>query len=159
MDKYLYWNVRGACGRGLLRNLRLICQGPKPSVVILTETKTDELSKFKGFGRLGYDSIKMIPSSGRSRGLVLAWDSTCITVTVMEENSQFFHLKCQSDAVPMFFLTAIYGLPYSNYHEILWENIWRLSMGIAEPWSVLGDFNDIFSASERVGAAMVTTVV
>ncbi|KAI9079870.1 hypothetical protein K1719_038116 [Acacia pycnantha] len=93
----------------------------------------------------------MIPSSGRSGGLVVAWDSSRISVTVLEENTQFFHLQCQSAVIPLFFLTAIYVIPHSNNREVLWNQLWRLSQGIKDPWCVMGDFNDISSTEERVG--------
>ncbi|KAK4264275.1 hypothetical protein QN277_025478 [Acacia crassicarpa] len=94
MDHFLYWNAKGAGGSGLFRNVKLLCQGSKPSVIVISETKTDDISKFKAFSRLGYDSFRMIPSTGRSGGLVVAWISSRILVTVMEEDPQFFHLKC-----------------------------------------------------------------
>lgn len=35
MDNIIYWNVRGACGAGTLRNVRNILQESRPAMVIL----------------------------------------------------------------------------------------------------------------------------
>ncbi|KAI9090708.1 hypothetical protein K1719_028561 [Acacia pycnantha] len=114
------------------------------------ETKTEDASKFTALTGLGFDSWRMVPSSGRSSGIV-AWSTSRISVSILEENTQFFHLKCHSASLPLFFISAIYVIPHSNNREILWDNIGRLAKGINGPWSVLGDFNDICSINERIG--------
>ncbi|KAK4286195.1 hypothetical protein QN277_002786 [Acacia crassicarpa] len=151
MDCILYWNTRGACGKGLLRNLKLICSGPRPCVLILAETRTDMDSRFKCLSSMGYDSVRIIPSVGKSGGLAIAWVSSRAAVTVLQEDRQFFHLLCRIDQSSPFLLTAVYAIPHSNFREILWANIQRLSKQISSPWCVLGDFNDILNASERIG--------
>ncbi|KAI9077273.1 hypothetical protein K1719_040717 [Acacia pycnantha] len=127
MDCYMYWNTQGACGKGLLRNLRLLCKGPKPSLLFLAETKTEDASRFQALLSLGFDSLKVIPSIGRSGGLAMAWKSSLISVTIMEENRQFFHLHCQSSAFSSFFLTAVNAIPHSNFRSELWSNLGRIS--------------------------------
>ncbi|KAI9080706.1 hypothetical protein K1719_037372 [Acacia pycnantha] len=117
-----------------LGNIKLLCHGPKPSIIVISETKTSDLNRFY-----------LLAS------MVVVWDSSRISVSVLEENFQFFHLRCQSSSVPLLFLTAIYAVPNANNRELLWSNIWRLSKGITDPWSVVGDFNDISSIDERVG--------
>ncbi|KAI9074810.1 hypothetical protein K1719_043234 [Acacia pycnantha] len=39
--------------------------------------------------------------------------------------------------------------------ELLWESILQLSKGISSLWSVMGDFNDILYANERIGGSRV----
>ncbi|KAI9118317.1 hypothetical protein K1719_010649 [Acacia pycnantha] len=90
-------------------------------------------------------------TQGRSGGMVIAWKSSNIQVSVLEEDSQFFHIKCHNASIPVFFLTAIYAFPHSNHREVLWQKLWRFSQGISDPWSVVGDFNDICSMDERIG--------
>ncbi|KAK4261441.1 hypothetical protein QN277_004437 [Acacia crassicarpa] len=151
MDYISYWNTRGACGKGLLRNLKLLCNGPKPSILVLAETRSDNCKRFDTLKSLGYDTIRVMPSSGRSGGLVVAWSSLRVSVDVLEEDRQFFHLRCQFPQVPIFLLTVLYVIPHSDCRSLLWENLHRLSRGVQYSWSVIGDFNDISSASERIG--------
>ena len=157
MDKILYWNTRGACGKSLFRNLKLVCHGPKPTLIILSETRMVDDRHLRVLGRLGFDSFRCIPNEGRSGGLAMIWKSSQVSITVVEEDRQFFHLECKFPQVPIFYLTAIYAVPHSNLRAVLWANIFRLAQGISSPWCVLGDFNDIRSASERVGGGRANT--
>ncbi|KAI9126882.1 hypothetical protein K1719_002478 [Acacia pycnantha] len=111
----------------------------------------DDIGQFKVLNKLGYDAIRMVPSIGRFGGIVVAWVSSRITVSILEDNTQYFHMRCHTDKAPPILLTAIYAIPHSNNRALLWENLRRLSNGITSPWSVLGDFNDICFVDERVG--------
>ncbi|KAI9128523.1 hypothetical protein K1719_000006 [Acacia pycnantha] len=106
---------------------------------------------------MGYDSVRVISSVGRSGGLAIAWISSRISVDIIEENRQFFHLHCRIDQIPSFFLTVVYVVPHSSFRELLWANLLRLSKVISSPWSVMGDFNDILNANERIGGSRVCT--
>lgn len=108
-------------------------------------------SRFQCLSSVGYDSIRIIPSVGKSGRLAVTWVSSRVSVIILEENRQFFHLQCQIDQSSPFLLTVVYAIPHSNHREILWANIQRLSKQISSPWCVLGDFNDILSAGERIG--------
>ncbi|KAI9089336.1 hypothetical protein K1719_029615 [Acacia pycnantha] len=105
---------------------------------------------------LGFDSIRIIPSVGRSGGLAVAWNSNRVTLSILEENRQFFHLQCKFPLSPEFFLTAIYAVPHSNLRAVLWDNLLRISNNTSSPWSVVGDFNDIQSVEERIGGRSVS---
>ncbi|KAI9090687.1 hypothetical protein K1719_028540 [Acacia pycnantha] len=151
MDCFMYWNTRGAYRKGILRNLRMLCKGPKPSLLVLAETKTEDLSRFQSLLLLGFDSVRAIPSFGRSGGLTIAWKSNVISISVVEESCQFFHLHCQSLVSPSFFVTAVYVIPHSNLRSELWNDLLRISQSMSDPWSIIGDFNDILTADERIG--------
>ncbi|KAI9079759.1 hypothetical protein K1719_038380 [Acacia pycnantha] len=55
-----------------------------------------------------------------------------------------------------FLLTTIYVIPHSDLRKKLWENLLRLSKGIFGPWSVIGDFNDVCAADERIGGRVAS---
>ncbi|KAI9074289.1 hypothetical protein K1719_043774 [Acacia pycnantha] len=127
--------------------------GPALASPCLDEPIMDEQdgSRLGVLKQFGYDSVRIIPSSGRSGGLALAWSSSATSLTVVEENRQFFHFHCQRPNVPPFLITAIYATPHSKLRSVLWEDLSRLSRGIQFPWAVLGDFNDILNVNERSG--------
>ncbi|KAI9111908.1 hypothetical protein K1719_017598 [Acacia pycnantha] len=125
MDYIFYWNSRGACGKGLLRNLKLLCKGPKPIILFDAQRNRNCLDEHEGF------------------------------VDILEEDKQFFHLRCRIPRLPTFLLTALYAIPHSDCRSLLWGNILRLSKGIQYPWSILGDFNDIASINERIGGKRI----
>ncbi|KAI9122383.1 hypothetical protein K1719_007072 [Acacia pycnantha] len=111
--------------------------------------------RLKVLERLGFDSYRVIPSEDRSGGLAIIWKSFQVSINLLEENRQFFHLQCHFPRRPSFFLTAIYAIPHSNIRSVLWANILRLANGIPAPWCVLGDFNDIRQACECIGGRTI----
>ncbi|KAI9084107.1 hypothetical protein K1719_033905 [Acacia pycnantha] len=72
---------------------------------------------------------------------------------VLEEDRQFYHLRCSIIGMPDFLLTSIYALLHSNFRSVLWLKLKSLSTGISMPWVVWGDFNDILSELERIRGA------
>ncbi|KAI9072596.1 hypothetical protein K1719_045432 [Acacia pycnantha] len=89
-------------------------QIPKPMILILAETRIENGSRLSVLRNLGYDSIRIVPSVGRSGGIAMAWDSTLLSLTIIEENRQLIHMQCSRANLPTFLLTAIYAVPHSN---------------------------------------------
>lgn len=64
MDRVLYWNTRGCCGRGLVRHLKGVLNGMVPMLLILTDTKCEDDAKLRCIKSLGYDNMRVVPSVG-----------------------------------------------------------------------------------------------
>ncbi|KAK4282132.1 hypothetical protein QN277_013544 [Acacia crassicarpa] len=120
-------------------------------MLILAETKCSDDLSLRPLVSYGFDSMEIIPSQGLSGGMAMLWKSNCIKVQLIDTDRQFFHARCELPDPLLFFLTPIYAIPHSNLRSILWSKLKVLSAAISLPWIVLGDFNDIMSASERVG--------
>ncbi|KAI9118206.1 hypothetical protein K1719_010538 [Acacia pycnantha] len=144
---------RGACSRNLIHHLRIACKGKWPMLLILSETKTDSPSRFHCLERLGYDGLAFIPSLGRSGGLVAVWRSGQGSVSLIRSDRQFLHLHVSLKGRNPFLLTAIYAVPSPSCKLLLWQELLSLSSSVSAPWVVLGDFNDILTAAERVGGS------
>ncbi|XP_028800180.1 uncharacterized protein LOC114755464 [Neltuma alba] len=97
-----------------------------------------------------------IASNGCSGGLVMAWRSDRVRISVLSSNKHFIHARCDFEGFPSFLLTAVYVIPHSNLRQALWNDLKVLSTDISEPWVVYGDFNDIADASERVGGRIAS---
>lgn len=147
----LFWNVRGACGRNFLQNIRSVCLKNKPCLIFLAETKTESIDRLSCVGKLGFDGIAHVPSVGRSGGILAAWNSALIEVEVLKLDRQLIHLKCRYPRNDWFCVTALYAIPNSNHKQILWNNLSGLASSMMLPWTVLGDFNDVASLNERTG--------
>lgn len=84
MVKICYWNVRGACHDRFLQNLRLLCRKNNPGLILLSETKCEEVHRLRRILDLGFDDLAFVPSVGRSGGIVVAWKKDWIEF-------RFFH--------------------------------------------------------------------
>ncbi|KAI9108870.1 hypothetical protein K1719_020175 [Acacia pycnantha] len=95
--------------------------------------------------------MKMVPSVGRLGEITAFWKNNSISVIVLEEDRQILHFHCVATSMSQFIFTAVYALPHSNFHFVLWAKLQVLSSSISLPWVICGDFNVIMSQSERVG--------
>ncbi|KAI9121943.1 hypothetical protein K1719_006632 [Acacia pycnantha] len=145
--------AEGACNKSLLRNIKAICAGPKPKVLLLAETKSSDDSVFRPLVKWGYDSLKYVPSEGRSGGLVILWKSDSVKIDLFEISRQFIHVRCELPGREPFLLTSVYAIPHSNLRSALWSKLKGLSSSILEPRVIIGDFNDILASNERIGGS------
>ncbi|KAI9074166.1 hypothetical protein K1719_043881 [Acacia pycnantha] len=90
-----------------------------------------------------------------SGGLVMAWKSNRVTVTVLRIDRQFIRIRCLPMGAFEFLLTAVYAIPSPNCKALLWQELKNLSMTSSGLWVVLGDLNDILQSSERTGGSFV----
>ncbi|KAI9073164.1 hypothetical protein K1719_044870 [Acacia pycnantha] len=155
MRTIFYWNCRGACHSRLVRNLRLAWTNSCPDILILAETKSENPSLVSRLESIGFDGNAFIPSVGRSGGLCAAWKSDRVDVEVMISNRQYFHLRISIEGMPDLLLTAIYSVLTPSLKQALWSDLRSMADSISSPWIVVGDFNDIASADERVGGSII----
>ncbi|XP_028799172.1 uncharacterized protein LOC114754555 [Neltuma alba] len=155
MDSLFYWNTRGACDSGLLRNLKVVCDGPKPIFIGLAETRCERETRFRCLASLGFDGIGVSPSNGRSGGLVIAWKSAQIQISIIEQDRQFFHVLCEIPDRQTFMMTVVYVSPNIESRTQIWEKLKIISSSSSLPWIVMGDFNDILEATDRTGGARI----
>ncbi|KAI9093690.1 hypothetical protein K1719_027139 [Acacia pycnantha] len=152
MDKSIfYWNVRGACGPSLLQNIKLACFRYSPSLVVLSETKCERIDKLQCVSKLSFDGTACVPSVGRSGGLFAAWKSDKINVEVLHQGRQLFHFRCRFPGVDFFFVTAVYAIQDSQHKQLLWSELRNFALSMVDPWTVIGDFNDIAFSTKRTG--------
>ncbi|KAI9124663.1 hypothetical protein K1719_004585 [Acacia pycnantha] len=155
MASVVYWNVRGACGKDLIQNIKVVCKEPRPCLLILSETKCEKAAQLSKLKNLGYNGVAFIPSVGRSGGMAAFWKETEISISIIMTNRQYLHMRCSLNGGPPFYLTALYAIPIQRFKEELWYDLQKLANSPMTPWAVIGDYNDILSADERTGGASV----
>ncbi|KAI9126771.1 hypothetical protein K1719_002367 [Acacia pycnantha] len=122
-DNFFYWNSREACASGLFRNLKTSLNGTKPSLLVLADTKCQDVSRLRCLLRLGYDSVVDVPSEGRSGGIVMIWNSSLISILVLKKDRQFIHVRCSGTGISDFLLMSVYALPHSRFRAVLWKKL------------------------------------
>ncbi|KAI9093266.1 hypothetical protein K1719_027280 [Acacia pycnantha] len=108
-----------------------------PSILILTETKCEQESKFHCLSRLGFDDYAFVPSNGRSGDLIMSWKSNRVGVAVLQTDHQFIHIRCSPVGMSEFLLTAVYAIPNPILKASLWRELRRLSSLISAPWVLI----------------------
>ncbi|KAI9070507.1 hypothetical protein K1719_047529 [Acacia pycnantha] len=154
-QQIFFWNIQGACDKSLRRNLRLVWGKSVPDLLVLAETKCQNSSQFRCFESLGFDGLAVVPSVGRSGGLVATWRSNRVGVSVIRLERQYLHLRISLPGRPVFFFTVVYAVPSSFSKQVLWADLSSLADSISSPWVVAGDFNDIMLACERTGGSQI----
>ncbi|XP_074309059.1 uncharacterized protein LOC141643690 [Silene latifolia] len=80
----------------------------------------------------------------------LLWKSAMVSVDVIEMDAQYIHTrvlnKLNNDR---FYATFVYGFNKIEDKAPLWQNLIRLN--VQDPWIVMGDFNAVMYANERLG--------
>ncbi|KAI9123189.1 hypothetical protein K1719_006078 [Acacia pycnantha] len=150
-NKIIYWNVRGACGKNLAQHIRVACLQKHLALFFLAETKCESLDRLRAVSNLGYDGLAYVPSIGRSRGILAAWKSSIIDVNILRLDRQLIHLRCRFSGGNFFTVSAVYLVPDSAHKQWLWSDLRGISISMTELWTVLGDFNDVASPSEKTG--------
>ncbi|XP_074278063.1 uncharacterized protein LOC141601668 [Silene latifolia] len=73
-----------------------------------------------------------------------------VDVDIIEIHAQYIYAKVKDRfSNKSFYATFVYGLNKVEEREPLWEGLIRLT--VQDPWILLGDFNNVMYANERIG--------
>lgn len=154
----LFWNVRGARRKALHGHMHHLLQKHNPLMVILLETKVEEVSNNRTFMLLSrfLPSNIIVPGTGHGGGLWMCWDPLMVEAELIEDSPQHINLSrnLEADKAAKGLFTAIYALP--NWHVLrnLWENLSHFKANQCPPsrtWVLLGDFISILNPHEKHG--------
>ncbi|XP_061348788.1 uncharacterized protein LOC133294125 [Gastrolobium bilobum] len=150
------WNCKGVGEKefpALVRDMRYRFNF---SILALLETKIsgnrgDMLIKKLGFSR---NFKKYVV--GFSMGIWLLWDEKKVKVEIIDAHHQFIHTKViYLEKMKSEYITFVYGSPRRLERQSLWLSLESIAQEIVGPWLVLGDFNSILNASEKIGGKEV----
>jgi exonuclease III len=145
----LSWNCRGL---GNLRTVRDLCRLVKdkcPTMVFLMETKlwVARIESIKA--HMGFDSVFVVDSKGRSGGLALFWKSVC-HVTIQNFSLRHINAKLYSEEFDFHWIfTGFYGNPEVCKRRESWALLQHLASFPTNAWLCCGDFNEILVDAEK----------
>ncbi|KAI9122178.1 hypothetical protein K1719_006867 [Acacia pycnantha] len=154
MMKFLVWNCRGAASRGVASVIRDSRQRYKLDMVVLLEPRISGNNASKVIKRWGFKHSIRKEAEGFSGGIWLLWDVDELTVDVITMHEQFIHCRVSLGEEVML-LTAIYASPTEQRRHILWELLYELACVTADPWVLIGDFNEIKTPLEQKGGGRI----
>ncbi|XP_058784979.1 uncharacterized protein LOC131659870 [Vicia villosa] len=87
----------------------------------------------------------------------VGWNANEVSVHKLNSSSQFIHCRVDDcSGVFQFWLTAVYAHNELERRKTLWKDIERIHENTVGPWCVIGDFNNVAKAQDRIGGNIVT---
>ncbi|XP_074277192.1 uncharacterized protein LOC141600836 [Silene latifolia] len=152
--KIIFWNCRGIARPSFKPHITYLINAHKPDIFILSETvATNAIDIVQN---LPFDSSDIVDPIGFSGGIMILWNARDVSVTTVNKGGQLINAVVQVTSTNItFFLTAIYASPKFRLQKLLWDSLIDLADNLSLPWTCLGDFNEVSSASEKFGGRSV----
>ncbi|KAH0698625.1 hypothetical protein KY284_012840 [Solanum tuberosum] len=158
MVNMLSWNVRGLNGPNKHKEVKLLCSEEHVGLVGLLETKIkskkiDQVAD-KLFGGWSYTTNLVEHYNGR---IWIIWRPDYYKVNTIDMTTQ--HITCEVFYIPLqlsFALTFVYAFNTREERRGLWSNLVTYHRGCQKAWIILGDFNLVLRAEDRIGGNPIT---
>lgn len=148
---FLSWNCRGLENPRAVRVLGDLVKSRNPDLIFLIETLCDDDKVSRLMVKLGFDNHWIVSRSGRSGGLVMAWNQKVrCRITDSDSNHIDVHIL-DNNKEPVWRLTGFYGFPQRTRRKDSWEFIRQLAAKSDLPWCLIGDYNDMVSERDKKG--------
>ncbi|KAK2417953.1 hypothetical protein QL285_040194 [Trifolium repens] len=121
------------------------------------ETRVDPQKISKTIKMLGFDNMQHTECRGYAGGIVVAWKSSEVYISVDIFDFQFMHLTINFLNGPSWNFTAVYASPREENRNEAWQKLKTISQNVNGGWMMAGDFNDIISQDEKKGGAPFST--
>ena len=135
----LSWNCRGIGNPRTVRALRDLVQQWNPKIVFLMKTKAGAKRMTKVKERIGFPNGLVVPSEGKSGGIVLLWIRE---VEVEIKSFSRFHIDAVMTDHSLdlsWRLTGFYGNLDTNLRRESWNLLRMLNSQYQMPWVCMGD--------------------
>ncbi|XP_052485201.1 uncharacterized protein LOC105780926 [Gossypium raimondii] len=142
---------KGCASLKFIRVFREYNREHKPDLLSLIETRVNGGKADSVIAKLGFHRSHRVEATRFSGGIWICWkESVC--VNVLKNHSKFVLVKVTSTSFRQpFLVTFVYGSPNYSKRRLLWEALHRTIPVDGSPWMAIGDFNTIFSPTERRG--------
>jgi len=120
-----------------------------PDILFLLETKNSSNNVLNVKGWMGYDNAHIVDPEGLSGGLALLWKAS-YEVEVLDSDKRIIDTKIKLGSL-WFFASFVYGDPVWNSRQEVRDNLINIGLTRNEPWFVVGDLNEIWDNSEKLG--------
>ncbi|KAI0508066.1 hypothetical protein KFK09_014200 [Dendrobium nobile] len=151
MSSILFWNCRGARKKEAALYLKELIRDHDVCFVGLLETKLTHIGRKEVDYLIGnsWDYFQ-VPTVGLSSGMVVLWDTRCVSFMVKSNSSQVILGDLLIPKMGLWKIATVYGSRCYNERDDLWR---QLEEGLKEPLPSIigGDFNCILNKEEKRG--------
>ncbi|XP_019166537.1 PREDICTED: uncharacterized protein LOC109162272 [Ipomoea nil] len=149
----LTWNCRGLTNPTAIRVLADLIHNKRPRVVFLMETFLDKGRMENVRVQLGFENLFCVDANGHNDGLALLW-SSWVDLQICSYSDNFIDTTLALDVgSPRWRFKGYYGFSQRQRWREAWQMLRRLAVQSAEPWVIMGDFNNLMHQSEKIGRA------
>ena len=156
--KWLFWNVRGMNKRYKQKEIKMLIQN-KVCLAGLVETrvKNNKLSSVLRGIAPGWQVLHNYEDSANGRIWVI-WDNNWYEVKKISSSTQMVHCQVNERSKGyQIMLTVVYGLNTTEQRKSLWKDLENLAQGITQSWLIVGDFNAVMYAKDRIAGVPITS--
>ncbi|XP_074277741.1 uncharacterized protein LOC141601364 [Silene latifolia] len=149
-----FWNVRGLNKWNKKGDIRRFLHINKVSLFGLVETRVKIKNNDRIQARFSSPWKVIDNSEVKDSGRIwLLWDSSQIMVSCIRKDLQVIHAQV-TNLVNGFDWTCslVYGCNADSDRVALWESLIAMKANVLGPWLVMGDFNNVLYANERIGS-------
>ncbi|XP_058764837.1 uncharacterized protein LOC131638301 [Vicia villosa] len=144
--------------RGKLKEISSRLNLLKPDIVILIETrvKSDKAKQIRD--KLHVHECYVDNYQYHDNGRIwISWNDNAIDVKVVKSSDQYIHCGIyDANGTLLYWLTAIYGKNQLEQRKLLWKTIANIQPSNQDPWCLMGDFNNVLKARDRIGGRLIT---
>ncbi|CAN1163931.1 hypothetical protein LINPERHAP1_LOCUS28859, partial [Linum perenne] len=140
----LLWNCRGVGSYSFSSALNFYLQAHKPQIVAILEPRT---SGAKGL----FVRNIVVEAQGFRGGIWLLWNEVDFSIQIIKSSNQFIHIRPYWHSGKSCFITFIYASPHLHCRRTLWQDLFNLWQTTSDAWMILGDFNAMVDALEKLG--------
>ena len=102
---------------------------------------------------LGYNGCLAVNCEGKSGGLVLFWPMELYVSLQSLCRPNFIDVHVKLESGDLWRVTFVYGEPKTEQRHIFWDRLRFLKAQWDGPWLCIGDFNEVLSSDEHLGAS------
>ncbi|XP_060965179.1 uncharacterized protein LOC115720071 [Cannabis sativa] len=142
-------------GKRKQEKVREILNSNKVGIGAILETKVkgNKIKDIMDTSLYGWDHYTSPIIEGR---ILIVWLNKFVNVEILAESAQFVHCQIRMTGLDeSFCLSFVYGSNSITERALLWQRLANLYMPV-KPWTLCGDFNLIFSYSDRTGGKSVS---
>ncbi|KAK8506271.1 hypothetical protein V6N12_019963 [Hibiscus sabdariffa] len=144
------WNVRGLGNKETVRALKNTSFKYKPGIIFLSETKKKKRYLEKIRMKMKMTEYFYVEPVGIAGGLALWWSNEA-DISVLSFGKNFIDTKVSLNGEEDWFLTFIYGPPYTEEKQTFWESLASLRNNNEKKWCLIGDSNVVARPEEKLG--------
>ena len=152
---FLFWNCRGAGNNGFCEVIHDMRRFYHCDILAVVEPRISGDKANKIVEKLNFDSNFRVEANGRSGGLWLMWNKSKINIKIIKSSRHFIHGIVKEGERDSWLFTVVYANPNNELKKQCFKEVAQLVGSIRMSWMVIGDFNEILMASEKVGGARV----